>query len=303
MFPLKAVKQWLARGLRRVRGWVWQALNRPRLTVPRPPADLVWFAIPLVSRRRAPDWGRIERDLAVTLAALLVQTDTRWTAVVCGQDRPATLPDDPRIRFHKVDIPDRFNDQRQKGRAMVAEFVRQRRSGVSYYVKLDADDILHPALVAYILGDDNGQGYLFDRGHALDAGHLDATGDLRLAQLAPEHPGRAFHQQCGSCAAFWCDLTRGADFAALLNNRGNHIFLDRNLADFGFHLAPVPFPAGIYVLNHGNNMQARKGVIHHKLAMFDQLPEPDPLAVARDFGLYRLYGLTPPAIPPASGPR
>lgn len=284
-------------------------MNRHRLAVPRPPADLVWFAIPLVSRRRAPDWARVEQDLAVTLASLLAQTDPRWTAVICGQDPPSTLPDDPRIHFRRVAIADRFNDQRQKGRVMVSDFVRARQGRVSYYFKLDADDILHPGLVAHILRDDNGQGYLIDRGHALDAGHLAATGELRLARLerSVQHQFRienvAFFQQCGSCAAFWTDLTRGANFAWLLKTRGNHVVIDRNMSDFGFVLAPVPFPAAIYVLNHGNNMRQRKGKLDRKMAMFDHVAEPDPDSVRRDFGLDRLYGLTRPAIPPASDPR
>ncbi|MCU0906811.1 MAG: glycosyltransferase family 2 protein [Rhodobacteraceae bacterium] len=279
-------------------------MNRRRLTHPRAPADLVWFAIPLVSRRRAPDWPRVEQDLAVTLASLMAQTDPRWTAVICGQDRPSGLPDDPRIRFHRVDIADRFNDQLQKGRAMVAEFVRARRGTVGYYFKLDADDILHPGVVAHVLSDDNGQGYVLDSGYALDVGHLGATGHVRLARLGPRSPARTeFFRHCGSCAAFWVDLTQGADFAWLLNTRGNHAVIDVNMADFGFQLADVPFPAGIYVLNHGNNMRQRKGKLDGKLALFDRLGEPDPAAAIRAFGLDRLYGLTPPAIPPASGPR
>ena len=301
---MKALRASLGRGWRRLRGRAWQALNRRRLAHPRPRADLVWFAVPLVSRRRAPEWPRVEADLAVTLASLLAQSDLRWTAVICGQDRPSTIPDDSRIRFQQVAIPDRFNDQLQKGRAMVAEFVQARRGHVGYYFKLDADDILHPGLVAHVLSDDNGQGYLIDKGGALDAGHLSTTGTFRLARLGPGQAGRtAFFQHCGSCAAFWTDLTRGADFAWLLNTRGNHAVIDTNLADFGFRLAPVPFAAAIYVLNHGNNMRQRKGKLDGKMAMFERLKEPDPAAVAAVFGLYRLYGLTPPETPPASNPR
>jgi hypothetical protein len=299
-----ALRARLARVWRRLRGQVWQTLNRPRLADPRPPADLVWFAIPLVSRRRAPDWARVEQDLSVTLASLLAQTEPRWTAVICGQDRPAGLPDDPRIRFQPVDIPDQFNDQLPKGRAMVADFVRHRAGRVSYYFKLDADDILHPGLVAHILSDDNGQGYLIDTGHALDAGALAATGVLRIARLAHGRGGRsAFFQHCGSCAAFWVDLSRDATFGWLLNARGNHAVIDTNMADFGFRLAPIPFPAAIYVLNHGNNMRQRKGGLDRKMAIFDRSPEPDPEGAKHAFRLDRLYGLTPPAPRPASGPR
>jgi hypothetical protein len=158
--------------------------------------------------------------------------------------------------------------------------------------------------VAHVLSDDNGQGYLIDKGLALDAGELAATGRVRLARLAPSRPGRtAFFQHCGSCAAFWVDQTRGAGFGWLLNARGNHAVIDTNMADFGFRLAPVPFPAAIYVLNHGNNMRQRKGGLDRKMAIFDRAPEPDADGVVRAFGLDRLYGLTPPAIPPASGPR
>jgi len=192
---------------------------------------------------------------------------------------------------------------------LVAEFVRDRHGHASYYFKLDADDILHPDLVGHILTDDNGQGYLIDRGYALDAGHLSTTGAFRLARLERAGQSRfnaertAFYQQCGSCAAFWCDLTRGADFAWLLNTRGNHVVIDRNMADFGFELAPIPFAAAIYVLNHGNNMRQRKGKLDRKMAIFDRLPEPDSDAVCYAFGLNRLYPIRPPAIPPASGPR
>jgi hypothetical protein len=292
------IRESLRRSYRALRGQIWQRRNRARLAVPRPRAAVVHFAIPLISRRRANDWAQVGANLAVTLASLARQTDPRWRAVICGQDRPDTLPDDPRVTFLPCDISDRFNDQLEKGEALTRDLAR-RETGAGYYFKLDADDILHPGLVAHILADDNGQGYLIDKGYILDRQHLAATGELRMAELVPPRRSHAFFEQCGSCAAFWYDFSRGADFVSLLDKRGSHVELERNLRDFGFRIERVPFPAGIYVMNHGENMRARRGKLSKKMHFFDLAPVADPQRVATEFGIAAPAALSTEAARPA----
>lgn len=293
MAKKSGLKVRLNRLWRQIRGSAWQWRNRSRLAAAHQPAQVVWFAMPLISRRRAADWDGVEERLSVTLASLMAQDDPRWHLTICGQDRPSVIPDDPRIRFLKAEISDRFNDQREKGELMTRDLAA-RGTGAGYYFKLDADDILHPGLVGFLLKDDNRRGYLIDKGYILDAGHLEETGDLRLAPLFPRSPEQPdtqpFYETCGSCAAFWFDLTTGADWVALLDKRGSHHQLETNLADFGFAMQRVPFPAAIYVTNHGNNMRERRGKIDYMISLVDAGALPDPAPVAESFRLRALPG-------------
>jgi len=274
-----------------VEGKLWQMRNAHALASSAPdPEDLrVVFAIPLISRASASDWDNVQDNLAATLATLRNQKDPRWCAVICGQNRPEAIAFDERVTF--LPFPDRPEgfDKHQKSeflRRHVASEVR----GAGYYFALDADDLLHPGLVAHILTDDNRAGYLIDRGYMLDH----AT--LALATLQPPDAARPeatqFHRSCGSSSAIYFDFGSGADYATVLWARGNHRKVVRNMAYLGIEIALVTFPAAIYVMNHGDNLRQKRGRIAGKMKHFDLNPVSDPAEAARigeTFGFARLF--------------
>ena len=284
-----------------VEGKLWQMRNaRARAASAPDPADLqVVFAIPLISKERADDWDKVQRTLATTLETLRRQSDPRWTAIVSCQDRPERIDFDDRVRFLEFPHRPKGYDNHAK-RAHIRDWLAQRRPpAAGYYFALDADDLLHPGLVAHILTDDNRAGYLIDRGYMLDH----AT--LSLAALQPPDAARPeatqFHRSCGSSSAIYFDFASGADYATVLWARGNHRKVVRNMAYLGIEIALIPFPAAIYVMNHGDNLRQKRGRIAGKMKHFDLNPVSDPAEIARigeTFGFAQLFPGRWPAADP-----
>ena len=277
--PTKLLKNiWLGKTdpQRRLNAWIW------RQTTPLdPPSDapLVVFAIPLISRRRAPDWSRVEANLAATLGSIVQQTNPNWIALVCGQNRPEGLPDDDRIQFLTSTVGDKFYDKGDKRRQLLAHTARHiRRDG--YYFQCDADDILHPKLVDHICTDNNGAGYYIDQGYFVDAG----TG--RCATLGPDR--RPFHLSCGSSTAARFDFRRHRRFEKLLKTHRSHTKIVKIMRLYGFPMTPVPFRAGLYMVNHGQNMIERRGKLDARLGYLDEAEVTDPTELA---GIEETFGV------------
>lgn len=55
------------------------------------------------------------------------------------------------------------------------------------------------------------------------------------------------------------DLRAGPALVHAAMRHTRHTDLNRRMARFGLHLAPVPFPAALYVFGHGENDQTHKG--------------------------------------------
>ena len=189
--------------------------------------------------------------LAVTLSALVRQSDPRWQAVVCGQDRPGDLPDDPRIRFLRYTVPadpGTVTDKYWKIPFLLDHLSRDPpRDGYLFF--LDADDILHPGLVAHMMTAAEPGGYLIEAGYMLDV----ATGEMAgLGLPDARNPAPSpFHRHCGSCSAIRADRARWYAWSLPVLRRGQHQWQAEHLRSFGLTLAPVPFPAAIYVVNDG----------------------------------------------------
>jgi len=253
-----------------------------------PDADVtVRFVIPLVARARARDWARVTAHLSATLAALDRQTSDAWTATICGQDRPEGIAfDGARLRFLPFPIraPRKGSDKPRKQRFLIRDAAAGRPVD-GYIFFLDADDILHPGLVAHIAGDNNGHGYTIPRGYVVD------LAARRIAPaFPPEETGRdtlPLHRLCGSSAALRFDLRAGRHHAVPAFERGPHGETAERVRRFGLNLAPVPFPAVLYVVNHGDNLQIRRGKGHTKTAYLDDhaLPEAALGDILAAFGL------------------
>lgn len=268
----------------RAAGALWRLLNRP---APLAEGAVVTFAMPLIGRASARDWQLVSDRLAVTLTSLLRQTDPRWEAIICGQDRPDGLPDDPRIRFLAYPVaadPRMVTDKYRKIPVILRAISRgPRRDGYLFF--LDADDMLHPDLVAHMLSTAEPGGYLVESGYMLDA----ATGEMgRLGLPDARDPNPSpFHRHCGSCSAIRIDRTRWTAWSLPVVRRGQHQWQAENLLCFGLRLAPVPFPAAIYVVNHGENTRQRRGKLGGKMDyLAKHRLDPDETAgVRRTFGL------------------
>lgn len=267
---------------RRIDGWLWRRRNARALARSAPDKDAlrVVFAIPLISRARAENWDRVQETLRATLRCLERQSDPRWYAIICCQDRPERVSFGERVRF--VPFPQVLEGWDKHAKAVhTRHWIANHLRGAGYYFALDADDLMHPDLVRYILTDDNRSGYLIEKGYMLDY----ATLDLAVLQPADAAYPEAthFYRSCGSSSAIWFDFDCGADFLTALAARGNHRKVVRNMGYLGFDVGMIPFHAAVYVMNHGDNLRQKRGLMSGKMKHFDVNPVRDR-ARASDIG-------------------
>ena len=234
-----------------------------RLTPMHPPSEtpIVVFAIPLVSKRRAPDWDVVCRNLEATLQALRSQSTSSWKVLICGQNIPESLVLDDQVHFLKSTVSDKFYDKGDKRRQIIAHMAKSLKTD-GYYFQLDADDLLHPDLVAHICGDHNGAGYYLESGYLYDVGR-----DL-FAPLGTQTT--PFWSVCGSSTAAYFDFRKSTKFKALLNELKSHKRIISRMQTYGFTMQPIPFPAGLYLVNHGQNMIERRGNLGGKLSYAEE---------------------------------
>ena len=224
----------------------------------RPPSEdvLVRFIIPLISKKKARNWQTVCENLNRTIGSLRGQTSGRWKAIVTCQDRPDGIAFDDQVRFLPYPIPAnvRSTDQPAKQRHLIrAASQLDRSDGYIYF--LDADDILHPDLVEYIVSDNNGHGYTITRGYMIDFA-------ARKAVPLGHGPNEQylFREANGSSAALRFDMRTNRALCGPAFKRGPHSQTHRRAAEYGLDLAQVPFACALYVFNHGDNMQLHRGV-------------------------------------------
>ncbi|MGR3467373.1 MAG: glycosyltransferase family A protein, partial [Shimia sp.] len=223
------------------------------------------------------DWARIEANLSRTLASLLRQSDPNWRAVVACHDVP-TLPNDPRITALPIDRPLDGDDKWAK----ITAILRQEDPGPDLLLfPLDADDIVHPNLVAHMLMHP-ADGWIATEGYSLDA----RTGRLgRHAEGDPAYPrANPLWHACGSTGAV---RMIAGDIEATRQMMVRHFEMPTMAADHGQNLRPLPFPAAIYLVAHGENMETIAGREADKLRYIEvnEIPENDAQAIRRIFDL------------------
>lgn len=261
-----------------------RAALKARQTPPKQPAQQVVFLIPLVGRHHVQDWQGTCTRLTATLTALLRQSNPNWQAVVCGQDRPTSLPDDHRITFLPFDTPVAGNDKWHK-LAQLTTYLPHLGVAAGYAMTFDADDIAHPYLVKEMLGNQAAGGYLAETGYVWDQG---------AATLALAGPRRwsmplrkPFWKLCGSCAAVRFDLANGTveiDYLREMSQHEHRMF--PYLAQLaGRSLTPLQSPKVLYLLNHGENFGARRGRVSFKTRFVQRYRVKDDAAVRADFGV------------------
>ncbi|PTQ68559.1 glycosyltransferase family A protein [Celeribacter persicus] len=268
------VKSLLATGYR----WLFAKPHRPGSS------PLIVVMIPLIGKARAQDWQRVCDILEDTLASLRAQSYRNFEVLLCSQDRPDNFPDGENHHFIPApphNAAPNVSDHRLKIRLMT-EYAARSFDRFSYVMHLDADDLLHPDLFRYVAQDNNGRGYLVGQGYMMDAQ------TRRLAPLGRAIGGKTeFWEHCGSCAFFAVDWgkQRFPVFFLRLMGKGHKNYADR-ARRLGYPLAAIPFPAMLYVVNHGDNLQTRKGNDKLRYLTHLEITEPERLAAIRaEFGL------------------
>lgn len=251
-------KPWLA--------FRWDAIQQSMYelskTFPQGRADLsddlsVVFIIPLIRKLKAKDWDVVCALLDRTLHSLLSQSDARWRAIICGQDRPKNLADDDRIEFVQFEqhLPGELDFDKFEKMQMMVDRLSAEPGQDGYIFVLDADDLLHKDLVGHMLTTRNPNGYVIQEGFMLAtdrvSGRYLGLRNLRKLRIVSD----SLSGSCGSCMGCYFDTRDGGIgfklFDALayeIHGWFHHLslILERPMEI-------VPFPAVVYNILHGNN--------------------------------------------------
>tara|TARA_R110001583_G_scaffold52359_5_gene162724 strand:+ start:39985 stop:40866 length:882 start_codon:yes stop_codon:yes gene_type:complete len=212
---------------------------------------MVTYLVPIFERKRAPNWSVVQTNLTRTISALRRQSDPRWRMIICSQDFPDQIAFDDHVQFLKYPASHNGSpDKVQKLRFMARYLAKtEKRDGYAFF--LDGDDIPHPDLTRFILEDDNGHGYYLPKGYCFDAGER-----CLLRPLEEEGDTHTFAWLCGSSHAVRFDTRFDRSQTVHVSLRGDHMQARQNLKSrVGLVLKPVPFPAMIYIVNHGSSDQ------------------------------------------------
>ncbi len=257
------------------------ALERRANARPVPAEDpSVVFLIPLVGRHHVDNWTEVQSRLADTIDSFRHQTSGRWSALVCGQDRPENVTFDSQVRFLPFTTPFDGNDKWAKLEQLCLALPSAGTSD-GYAMPFDADDLLARGAVAEMTTRKERNGYLVTRGLITDAQ------SRQVGLCAPQsllHPGRkAFWKMCGSCAAFRFDFshsTRDAEYLAAVTSHEHRMF-PYLAALAGRRLASLRQEAVMYIVNHGENFGKRRGRVGFKTRYVSRHEITDAKAHAR----------------------
>jgi hypothetical protein len=246
-------------------------------------SEILYFGIPLISRKAAHNWDVVTRIFNSTLTSIFNQSNDNFRVLVGCCDVPTISPTfESKIEFITIDAPipttsaERMQDKGAKKQAIGR---RLHELGGGYLMFMDADDLVHRELVSHVLRHQHPHGYLLKRGYEMDM------------QKKTLRRVKNFDQICGSCAVVRFDVddlpsTLNDNQNVYFNQFGNHKLWHRVATEHNRPLAEIPFEAMIYVRNTGENYitQLPKLTFKQKLlALFKQASINE--RITKDFSL------------------
>lgn len=225
------------------------------------------FAVPLVPRSLAADWGRVCRRLEQTVGSALAAAGPDTWVAIAYHDRPeGVFWSDPRVVGLAVDYGslgdlERVNADKDLKRRTVGAWVRA-QLGEAVIMGLDGDDLVHRGLVARI------------RASGHDGGFRIVSG-LKVVQgpgvVAAELVTEGFHLSSGTCFAARFrrsdlprDVADAKGFMTRTFRREHREYGDRYTRLTGRAVRDLDFPAAAYLIDlvestHHRRRRARLG--------------------------------------------
>lgn len=219
-------------------------------------APMTTFLIPLVGKHQVNAWSVVDTAFSICAQALIHQSDPNWRALVCSQDRPSACDLDPRIQFVPFDqIPD-GHDKIPKLETLTKHALETDLQP-GFVMLLDGDDLLHVDFVN-ILNKRDEQGLLVSKGLILNSGNGDLCETRHKSLSSPLQ--KPFWKFCGSCTAFPVGRAPGHECSFIQALCQHEHRLYPHLAKMaGIALYEHHDPLAIYVINHGENFETRRG--------------------------------------------
>lgn len=214
------------------------------------------FLIPVRHPHNSPDWSRLKRNLAQTVASIAAQTHDDWRGVIIANEGADLPPLPERFSVEWVDFPanprhdklgaatEDFLDafRIDKGRRVLKGMLRARES--RFFMISDDDDFVSARIARFVTEHRDENGWIVDDGYVWDDG----------GEILYRH--RRLNHVCGTTLIVRSDLYRLPDtFDAatpeyIKTMLGSHRSIGKILAERGAPLAALPFPGAIYRVGH-----------------------------------------------------
>lgn len=214
---------------------------------------MIYFGIPLRSKRAANDWEKVSMFFNRTLWSVYNQTDPDFRIIVACHEMPElTHQFDERVEFVQVDAPIPANKAEMmldKGYKVHTIAMRIREYGGGFTMMVDADDIQSNRIAAYVNTHQDANGFVAHNGyyyHVGDSyikkGHKFPNGSSTIVKYSVDDLPSEYYPQ----------TTAGDDSNPHII-RKRHGDIPRICAQLGRPLQPLPFIASIYVRETGDN--------------------------------------------------
>lgn len=221
------------------------------------------FTIPLKARSACLDWELAQLNLRRTIGSIRAATSAESPLIVVACHEPPDLgPLGAGVEILRAPFPEPPSDleggrDKARKRRLAGAWLRERLGEDDLYVMfLDADDLVHRDLPAYVLEKGHAS-YLVDQGYVFDA----ASGLLWRQRSG-------FHRVCGSsfvCAfrpeelpSSWEDESAPFAWFGVSPEQRGHQDYDLVAAELGRSPTRLPFPAVAYLVNHPESRWGRR---------------------------------------------
>jgi hypothetical protein len=188
---------------------------------------------------------------------VLAQKNQNFKIFIACHDLPqGKIFNNPKINFLKADfpVPKNYDEQMQdKGKKRRMLEAAMHEHGDGYFMLLDSDDLVSNNLAEYVLNDNNRRGYVIKDGYKLN------KSTMRFQKI-----DGYFNHTCGSSTIFYFkreDLPPHSNdpHTYFCDKFQNHTTFMQDSIDLGRPLDLIPFPAGIYVVDNGENHSILSG--------------------------------------------
>lgn len=216
---------------------------------------MLYFCIPLRSKKTSNNWSNVERLFNRTLNSILKQKDNEFKVFIACHDIPNTeLQKDSRVKFIKVTYPVPQNTEEQ----MIDKYYKKRflmqevyKNGGGEVMFVDADDIISNNISKYI--NDNKEKnvdlWIINKGY-------EYYEDKKMIKKCPK-----FYNVCGSCAILNLktnELPEKVEFEGYIRNNKyifdyGHTKWNEIIRSRSGSIKNIPFRAVMYTINTGEN--------------------------------------------------
>lgn len=218
--------------------------------------ELLYFIIPLISRKASKDWNMVSELFNRTLWSCYNQTDPNFRIIVACHDIPElTQKYDSRVEFIRVTENEAPIPKTQEEKMMDKGYkthilaMRLRELGGGYAMMVDGDDLVSCHLAEFVNKNPNQNGFY------VKTGYVYFVGDNYMKIMPKFSSGSA-------CIVNYSveDLPSDSTGARTPNNDKNPWIIRKRhggIVPFceqtGRPLKPLPFKGAVYVLGSGEN--------------------------------------------------